>query len=221
MVHAEASQLPAHLLVKGVSKADKIEFYEQLAKNLHHLLYGEKNWVVNLSNASSLLFNAYQETNGGEGRGINWTGFYLLPHLFPSAPLKKPSSPQSPFAPGKLILGPFQGKPACQHIPLPTISPSSSPGKLVTNQSPSVCGLSFLDRIPVLVKDVEAFKGHIACDSKTKSELVLPLLIKRDGIKCCLGVLDVDCTLLNGFDDDDRIGLEKVLKVVIEATQWW
>ncbi|KAG0152233.1 hypothetical protein CROQUDRAFT_667535 [Cronartium quercuum f. sp. fusiforme G11] len=224
MVHAEASSIPAHLAL-NCAASRKTEFYAHVAGNLKALLDGEKNWVVNLSNAASVLFHAYSETNEGRGRGVNWTGFYLLPHLFPQ-PTSKKSVPQSPpiepFLPRKLLLGPFQGKPACQFITLPLVTSLDPQTLKVAICSPaSVCATAFVNRSSQLVTDVEQFPGHIACDPETKSELVVPILIKREGVTCCVGVLDLDCTFLNGFDEADVVGVESVLSVVIGSSEWW
>jgi GAF domain-containing protein len=107
--------------------------------------------------------------------GLNWAGFYFLRH-------------------NELVLGPFQGLPACLRIPL---------GK-------GVCGTAAAERRSVLVPDVEAFPGHIACDTASRSELVVPLL-KGDAL---LGVLDLDSPMLARFDDADRVGCELLARVI-------
>ncbi|MBW0518159.1 hypothetical protein O181_057874 [Austropuccinia psidii MF-1] len=206
------------LQIDSSARNDKATFYDHLAKSLRALLQGEKNWIVNLSNTASLLFNSYHQTSRRE---INWTGFYMLPHLFPHAPQSKPLlSKPDPFASNKLLLGPFQGKPACQHIILPPLV-DETPVSKSTKSPVSVCARSFIDRAPQLVQDVSKFPGHIACDSDTKSELVLPILIKRQGVNCCVGVLDLDCTIVNGFDEEDVKGLQNVLEVLVKCTEWW
>ncbi|MBB4824270.1 GAF domain-containing protein [Sporosarcina luteola] len=144
------------------------EKYTQLTKQLDALLSGEKNRYANLSNASALL-NVFFDR-------INWVGFYLLEE-------------------GELVLGPFQGLPACIRIPL---------GK-------GVCGTAADRKETIVVEDVNAFPGHIACDAASQSEIVVPLL--KDGE--LLGVLDIDSPELDRFSDDDRQGLEAFVKVLV------
>ncbi|KAI0026763.1 GAF domain-like protein, partial [Vararia minispora EC-137] len=109
----------------------------------------------------------------------------------------------------RLLLGPFCGRPACQHIPI-------SPG------SPGVCAAAFLHRAPLLVPDVRAFPGHIACDADTRSELVLPLLLTPPGQDdlLCVGVLDLDCLCAGAFDDVDRDALERIARLIVDACDW-
>lgn len=108
----------------------------------------------------------------------------------------------------QLLLGPFCGKPACQFI---QVTPDNARG---------VCAAAFLKRETVLVPDVEAYPGHIACDGETKSEIVCPLLLGQDGQVTALGVLDLDCLALNGFGEEDRIGLEKIAKLIVSSSDW-
>lgn len=147
---------------------DPAESYRQLADQLHILLDGEKNRIANLSNASALLNNFLDRTN--------WTGFYLMEE-------------------GELVLGPFQGLPACIRIPL---------GR-------GVCGTSAERRETLVVKDVNAFEGHIACDSASQSEIVIPL-VKNDEL---IGVLDIDSPEIDRFSDEDRAGLEQFVEVLL------
>ena len=142
--------------------------YEQLAKQLHSLLLGESNLYANLSNTSALLNQFFDR--------INWVGFYLMED-------------------GELVLGPFQGLPACIRIPL---------GK-------GVCGTAAATKETIIVPDVNAFPGHIACDAASQSEIVIPIV--KDGN--IIGVLDIDSPELNRFSEEDRIGLEKVIEVLI------
>ncbi len=145
------------------------EQYELLAKQLNALLEGEKDVIANLSNASSLLNQFLDE--------INWVGFYLMKE-------------------GELVLGPFQGLPACVRIPV---------GK-------GVCGTAVMKKETIVVEDVHAFPGHIACDAASNSEIVIPL-IKNEIV---IGVLDIDSPIKNRFSEDDRIGLEKYVEVLIQ-----
>jgi L-methionine (R)-S-oxide reductase len=151
---------------KPVSKPDQ---YAQLTRSLTALLEGERDWIANLSNTSALLF--------AELADINWVGFYLLKH-------------------GELVLGPFQGKPACVRIAI---------GK-------GVCGTAAQQRKSILVPNVHEFEGHIACDSASNSELVVPLTV-GDAL---VGVLDLDSPSLGRFDDDDRRGIEAVARIVAD-----
>lgn len=145
------------------------EQYELLAKQLDALLEGETDIIANLSNASSLL-NQFLDQ-------INWVGFYLYKN-------------------GELVLGPFQGLPACVRIPI---------GK-------GVCGTAAMKKEIIVVEDVHQFPGHIACDAASNSEIVLPILINGE----LIGVLDIDSPIKNRFSDDDRIGLEKFVEILIK-----
>lgn len=146
-----------------------IEQYTMLSKQLDALLEGENNSIANLSNASALL-NQFLER-------INWVGFYLMEE-------------------GELVLGPFQGLPACVRI---------SVGK-------GVCGTAVADKKTMLVEDVQAFPGHIACDAASRSEIVVPLM-KEDQV---IGVLDIDSPELNRFTKEDQQGLELFVKVLMK-----
>lgn len=152
---------------------DKQEFYQLLNSQLKALLEDEVHLIPNLSNASALLGNALAN--------INWAGFYLMNQ-------------------GELLLGPFQGKPACVHIAI---------GK-------GVCGTAVSLNKTQLVEDVHEFPGHIACDSASQSEIVIPLRY-HDKI---VGVLDIDSQLKARFDSVDQEGLETFAKILIEATKW-
>ncbi|RNF40822.1 GAF domain-containing protein [Planococcus salinus] len=145
----------------------KIEKYTALTKQLDALLTGETNTVANLSNASALL-NQFLER-------VNWVGFYLMEQ-------------------GELVLGPFQGLPACVRIQV---------GK-------GVCGTAVSEKKTMLVKDVHAFPGHIACDAASRSEIVVPLIKDNEVI----GVLDIDSPELSRFDEEDQTGLEQFADVL-------
>ncbi|MCL6570186.1 MAG: GAF domain-containing protein [Bacillus sp. (in: Bacteria)] len=144
--------------------------YELVKKQLQALIHDEKNQIANLSNATALL-NQFLDR-------INWVGFYLL------------DTNQ------ELVLGPFQGLPACIRIPV---------GK-------GVCGLSALKMETIRVEDVNQFPGHIACDAATQSEIVLPLL-KGDQL---IGVLDIDSPEKNRFDELDQQKLEEFVAILIQ-----
>lgn len=145
------------------------EQYNLLAKQLDALLEGETNRVANLSNASALL-NQFLDTT-------NWVGFYVMEE-------------------GELVLGPFQGMPACVRIQV---------GK-------GVCGTAVADRKTIVVEDVHAFPGHIACDAASQSEIVVPLI--KDG--AVIGVLDIDSPVKNRFSDDDRTGIENFAEILLK-----
>ncbi|MEH7120064.1 GAF domain-containing protein [Neobacillus vireti] len=146
------------------------ENYELVKKQLQALLHDEKNQIANLSNASALL-NQFLDR-------INWVGFYLIDTN------------------GELVLGPFQGLPACVRIPV---------GK-------GVCGTAALKKETLRVEDVHQFPGHIACDAASRSEIVIPLL--KDGE--LYGVLDIDSPEVNRFDELDQQKLEELSAVLME-----
>lgn len=102
-----------------------------------------------------------------------------------------------------LLLGPFSGKPACQLI-------RAQSGK-------GVCADAFVFCKTVIVEDVDAYPGHIACDGETKSEIVLPIVVNNEAI----GVLDLDCLAIAGFDEEDRKGLEVIVKIIVDACDWY
>ena len=140
--------------------------YRELARDLAALLTGERDLIANAANTAALIYDALP--------GLNWAGFYL-------------------YKSGELVLGPFQGKPACVRIAL---------GK-------GVCGTAAARRETVVVEDVHAFPGHIACDSASNSEIVIPLV--RGGE--LLGVLDLDSPLHARFGATDARGLEALAKI--------
>jgi L-methionine (R)-S-oxide reductase len=148
-------------------------FYEDLAASLESLLGGEPDALANLANASALLGQSLDR--------INWCGFYLLRDR-------------------ELVVGPFQGRPACVRISL---------GK-------GVCGTAAARRETIVVPDVNAFPGHIACDSASRSEIVVPIL-EGDRLR---GVLDIDSPELSRFDDVDRVGLEGFVKRLVPLISW-
>jgi L-methionine (R)-S-oxide reductase len=150
---------------------DKDADYERLAQELGALLAGERDLIANAANTSALLFDVLPE--------INWAGFYFLKD-------------------GELVVGPFQGKPACVRIALGS----------------GVCGTAARRRETVVVPDVHAFPGHIACDAASRSEIVVPLILHRE----LLGVLDVDSATIARFDEQDRRGIERLAAVFVAAS---
>jgi L-methionine (R)-S-oxide reductase len=161
-----------------VATDDKTTFYRDLNTQLRGLLDGERDWVANSANFSSLLYLMLPD--------LNWAGFYFL----------RPTTGGT-----ELVLGPFQGKPACVLIP---VSPTPK----------GVCGAAASQRRTQVVEDVHAFPGHIACDSASNSEIVVPL-IKEGNL---LGVLDLDSPKHARFDDDDRAGLEAMVATFLSMT---
>ena len=151
----------------------KTAFYDSLLSQISSLIEGETDLVANLSNVSALLNLALDD--------LNWVGFYLLK------------------SPEQLVLGPFQGKPACLRIPV---------GR-------GVCGVAVATGQTQRVVDVHAFVGHIACDTASNSEIVLPIFANGR----IVAVLDIDSPLLARFDAEDQIGLERVA-TALENLRW-
>ena len=148
-------------------------FYQDLAASLASLLEGESDALANLANASALLGQALER--------INWCGFYLLRGE-------------------ELVLGPFQGKPACVRIAM---------GK-------GVCGTAAARRETLLVPDVNAFPGHIACDADSRSEIVVPIVTAGT----LRGVLDIDSPEPGRFDAVDQEGLERFVSTLLPLVRW-
>lgn len=147
--------------------------YKLIIEQLKALLENETSLIPNLANASALLGMALKD--------INWVGFYLINN-------------------NELLLGPFQGKPACIHIPV---------GK-------GVCGTAVAEAKTQLVPDVHKFSGHIACDSDSRSEIVIPIIV--NGI--IKGVLDIDSPILNRFDSFDKDCLENFVNILEDSCEW-
>lgn len=155
--------------IEKINFETKDKFYNYLNLKLTGLICEEKDWLANLSNASALLWLLLDK--------INWAGFYLYKNE-------------------ELVLGPFQGKPACTHIEI---------GK-------GVCGTSISTKSTQLVMNVHDFPGHIACDSESNSEIVVPI-IKGNKI---IGVLDIDSPIINRFDNEDKKYIEKFVDLLIK-----
>ena len=141
--------------------------YLELERRLTALIHGVPHFIANLANASALLFDTLEE--------INWAGFYHMEQ-------------------GRLVLGPFQGKPACIEIPL----------------NKGVCGAAASKGETVLVKNVHEFPGHIACDSASNSEIVVP--VRKNG--AVVGVLDIDSPTVGRSTAADKEGLERFVKAL-------
>jgi GAF domain-containing protein len=153
------------------STQPKPVLYRELAGELSALIAGERDFIANLANASALLYHSLPD--------LNWAGFYLLKQ-------------------GELVVGPFQGKPACVRIAI---------GK-------GVCGTAAERRETVIVRDVHEFPGHIACDAASNSEIVVPMVKSGE----LIGVLDLDSPKLARFDEQDRDGLEMFVAALTAAT---
>jgi GAF domain-containing protein len=153
---------------------DKPELYRALAGELRALLADERDWLANLANSAALIFARLPD--------LNWTGFYLLRGE-------------------QLVLGPFQGKPACVRIDL----------------AQGVCGAAARKRSTVLVPDVHEYPGHIACDDASRSEIVVPMIAADERL---LGVLDLDSPRLARFDGADVAGLQEVVRLLVEGSDF-
>ena len=157
--------------LKSHTHASKREHYADLVQQARGILAGERDLIANAANFGALIYYSLPQ--------LNWAGFYLYDGT-------------------ELVVGPFQGKPACIRIAL---------GR-------GVCGTAAQTRETQLVRDVNAFAGHIACDAASQSEIVVPL-IKPDG--SLLGVWDVDSPVIDRFDEDDRAGMQALCAVFMES----
>ena len=153
-----------------IAAADKATLYRDLASGLEGLVSGESDPVANMANAAALIFETLPD--------VNWVGFYRN-------------------VGGELVVGPFQGRPACIRIPFGS----------------GVCGAAAATRQVQRIEDVHAFPGHIACDSASKSEIVVPIV--RDGE--LIAVLDIDSPSLARFDEDDRAGCVRLADIMAGA----
>ena len=148
-------------------------FYDLLYRQAEALLRDESDFIANMANLAALLYGAMDR--------VNWVGFYRL------------------INPQELVLGPFQGNPACVRLKV----------------GQGVCGTSVARRQSIIVPDVHKFDGHIACDSATNSEIVIPLFFKEQVI----GVLDIDSPEFDRFDSQDQQELEKIAALLIKYSQ--
>jgi L-methionine (R)-S-oxide reductase len=149
----------------------KSQLYDQLAAQLASLLAGERDLIANAANFSSLVYHSLPD--------LNWAGFYFEKD-------------------GELVLGPFQGQPACVRISL----------------GQGVCGAAAAKCVTTIVPNVHEFPGHIACDSASNSEIVVPLMKG----KRFMGVLDLDSPVPARFDEEDAAGLEMLVKILLAST---
>ena len=157
---------------RAIETDDKPAFYHDLAQQLEGLLHGETDAIANAANTAALIYTTLPD--------LNWAGFYFL---------RKPE---------ELVLGPFQGKPACVRIAL---------GR-------GVCGTAVTERRTMRIEDVHAFADHIACDAASRSELVVPLF-RGERI---IGVLDLDAPIPGRFDADDQRGIEALTAIYMQAS---
>jgi len=151
--------------------SSKPELYLELQSQVSAVLAGERDFIANLANTSAMLFASLPQ--------LNWAGFYL-------------------FRQDQLVLGPFQGKPACVRIAM---------GR-------GVCGTAARRRETIVVPDVHAFPGHIACDAASRSEIVVPLITGEK----LVGVMDLDSPVVGRFDEVDARGLEAIAAIVLAAS---
>jgi L-methionine (R)-S-oxide reductase len=161
----------SHFELEEPRAISKSELYDQLASQLSSLLAGERDLIANAANFSSLIFHSLPD--------LNWAGFYFEKD-------------------GELVLGPFQGRPACVRIAL----------------GQGVCGTAATKCATTIVPNVHEFPGHIACDSASNSEIVVPLLKGERFI----GVLDLDSPVPARFDEEDAAGLETLVKILLAST---
>ena len=150
----------------------KSDLYDQLSAQLSSLLAGERDFIANAANLAALVFHSLPD--------LNWAGFYFLKN-------------------DELVLGPFQGKPACVRIAV----------------GQGVCGAAAQSCVTTIVPNVHEFPGHIACDSASNSEIVIPLM-KGERL---LGVLDLDSPVFGRFDDEDAAGLNQLVSVLVESSE--
>jgi GAF domain-containing protein len=155
-------------------RTDKSRLYDELARQLAALIDGERDLVANCANMAALIYHGLSK--------LNWAGFYFARQ-------------------GELVLGPFQGKPACIRIAW----------------GEGVCGAAAARGSAIVVPDVHEFPGHIACDPESRSELVVPLV--DDGR--VLGVLDLDSPVAGRFDEDDRAGCERLVAIFLTHQLRW
>lgn len=154
----------------NASAISKVEVYNKLAPQLSSLLAGERDLIANAANVAALIFHSLPD--------LNWAGFYFLKG-------------------NELVLGPFQGQPACVRIKM----------------GQGVCGTAAANQTTVIVPNVHEFPGHIACDSASNSEIVVPMIQDEQ----LIGVLDLDSPLVGRFDDKDKEGLEQLVKTFLQA----
>jgi len=157
-------------VMNKIEEIAKIVFYDQVYRQLKSIIGEERDLIANMANLASFLYQAMAD--------VNWVGFYRLKN-------------------NELVIGPFQGKPACVRIAI---------GK-------GICGKAAEERKTVIVADVHAFEGHIACDPQSDSEIVVPII--DNGL--LIGVLDIDSPIKNCFWEYDKAGLERIVRLLSSA----
>ena len=172
-VNADPAATLARMFTASTLTGSKPEQYRQLLDQARALLHDERDRIANAANLAALVYHALPD--------LNWVGFYFYDGT-------------------ELVVGPFQGLPACVRIPL----------------DKGVCGAAASTRQTQRIADVHAFPGHIACDSASQSELVVPL-VACDG--ALVGVFDLDSPRPDRFDDDDQRGLEAIARAFMEALE--
>ena len=173
MPHADSTKFPPSL--------PRSDLYALVFAQAEALFQEQSNWVVNTANLSSLLYHAFLSIP----LDVNWTGFYVLPSISSKT----------------LLLGPFQGKVACQSIKIGS----------------GVCGTAAKAGRTIIVPDVEEWPGHIACDRESRSEIVVPIKDQEGKVR---GVLDVDCRSIEGFSGVDQEGLEAIVSLLAGRCEW-
>lgn len=153
--------------------ANKTQRYLELRSYVMALTDGEPDWLANLANAAAAIYDHVP--------GLNWAGFYLMKG-------------------DELVLGPFQGRPACVRI---------AAGR-------GVCGAAVVERRTQVVPDVRAFPGHIACDARSRSEIVVPVIVDQEVV----GLLDLDSAHPANFDIEDRRALETIVSDLVSRVDW-
>lgn len=170
----------------GATAADKRAVYDELAAQLRALVGGETDRVANTANMAALIYHGLPD--------LNWAGFYFTRPMSGTAGADRKTA-------GELVLGPFQGKPACVRI----------------GWGNGVCGTAAARETAIVVPDVDEFPGHIACDAASRSELVVPLISGGRVV----GVLDLDSPVPGRFDADDRAGCERLVAILLEHHRDW
>ncbi len=162
-----------------ITYESKTAMYADLQRQLQSLLTGERDFIANTANCAALIYQMVPD--------LNWAGFYFLRELEGGKQ--------------ELVLGPFQGKPACVRIPVAPVARG-------------VCGAAASTRITQRIEDVHSFPGHIACDGASASELVVTLIVNDKVI----GVLDLDSPKLARFDEQDQAGFEVLAEILLAAS---
>ncbi|CCL99050.1 uncharacterized protein FIBRA_01061 [Fibroporia radiculosa] len=234
MPHADSALIPSGL--------NKSAFWQHVHVQLAALLEGQRNWVTNLANASSLIYSsllAYEPYFGHGERAVNWCGAYFISALLPDSVF-------GAYRVGPaLIISVFSGFYVVARLfPQPQITQAGAHGDVASeashnlllgpfcgkpacqfinttpDQARGVCADAFIRRQTALVPDVNAYPGHIACDGETQSEIVCPLIVKTSGYETVVGVLDLDCLALGGFTEEDQQGLEGIANLLVQACDW-